>query len=77
MFKFFCSFIVPAFAVVVAVTAVAALATQGEAQAEPHDPLDAAISERDRSLSDGRTVTCLVYRDAFGSSLSCDWANAR
>lgn len=36
-----------------------------------------SISETHQRLSDGRTVTCLVFRENYKGGLSCDWAGAK
>lgn len=35
------------------------------------------VRESTQRLSDGRTVTCLVYKGGYAGGLSCDWDNAR
>lgn len=35
------------------------------------------LTEVHQVLSDGRTVTCLKYKNGYAGGLSCDWANAR
>lgn len=35
------------------------------------------VVEIDHKLSDGRTVTCLVYRGYSKGGLSCDWSRAK
>ncbi len=35
------------------------------------------ITEVRRKISDGRTVTCLIWSGARKGGLSCDWANAK
>ena len=35
-----------------------------------------ALSENALRLSDGRTVTCVVYKAGYAGGLSCDWDGA-
>lgn len=35
------------------------------------------LHEEQVSLTDGRTVTCIVYKAGYAGGLSCDWENAK
>lgn len=35
------------------------------------------LYEQPITLSDGRTVTCVVHSDGYQGGLSCDWSNAK
>lgn len=32
-----------------------------------------SLSEREITLVDGRTITCISYKAGYGGGLSCDW----
>lgn len=62
---------------------VAALALTGCASSADLDSVDedtgnssSSLYERTVDLSDGRTVTCVIYDDYRMGGVSCDWGNA-
>lgn len=33
------------------------------------------LKERTITLTDGRTITCIIYQNGYAGGLSCDWDN--
>lgn len=67
-------------AAVVALTAALALtgcATGGSPESDDNAGRKSdTLYERAIDLTDGRTVTCVVYRWGYAGGVSCDWAGA-
>lgn len=38
---------------------------------------DKSVFEKTAKLSDGRTVTCIVFKFGYAGGLSCDWGGAK
>lgn len=50
-------------------------AEKAEARKIYVEMLTSRIKETHMTLSDGREITCLVYREHRAGGLSCDWHN--
>lgn len=46
------------------------------AESSDTDQVDGNLYEQNFRLSDGRTVTCIVFRDNYKGGVTCDWENA-
>lgn len=60
-----------------ALAIVTALTLAGCASVDPDGGEATHLRDNHVKLSDGRTVTCVMYRDGSLGGLSCDWEGAR
>lgn len=61
----------------IAAIALVALALTGCGVDEQGNKRMDGLKENRVNLTDGRTVTCVVYRGGYAGGLSCDWEGAK